>query len=337
METKITTEADGSVVVHVRREFRSMEDAQRYAATVQFGGDKVDKRKLRPRAFDEFCEYLPDSTCTLKRAQCNICVKLFGHISGVTESTFTLEWTVGQDHQHELKERENNEASRHLRARVATAEGVTTVKDLHEMYKKDPDKFATAVPPPPHKPIIAPYNKEAFELEYAVECGELLTKEIYNIAQEIGFAVIAMQEPVMDSEPLGYAGEPNLPVDLKTRAEKVLAKHGVTLANVRTISMGNVSKIETFLCGLPRSKAVDLALYIYQKLWYQGVRKAAKNKDYFPYVLSRFHQARAAHKEAIELVQEAFGDVQLRRRWHPCEETERILAATDKEEADSDE
>ena len=40
METKITNE-DGAFVVHVRREFSTMEDAQRYAATVQFGGEKV--------------------------------------------------------------------------------------------------------------------------------------------------------------------------------------------------------------------------------------------------------------------------------------------------------
>ena len=337
METKVTSEEDGSFVVQVRRTFRSMEEAQHYAATVQFGGEKVDKRKLRPRAFDEFCEYLPDSTRTLKRAQCKICVKLFGHMSGVTQSTFTLEWTVGQDHQHEVKERENNEASRHLRAKVVTAEGVMTVKDLHEMYKRDPEKFATAAPPPPHQPIIAAYNKEAFELENAIECGETLTKEVYNMAKEIGFAVIAMQEPVMDSEPLGYRGGPNLPVDLEKRAKTVLAKHGVTLSDVRTNSMRNVSMIETFLCGLPRSKAVDLALYIYQKLWYQGVHKAVKNMDYFQYVLSRFHQARAAHEEAMELVQEAFGDLRLRRRWYPCEETERILAATKEEAADSDE
>lgn len=335
METKITNE-DGAFVVHVRREFSTMEDAQRYAATVQFGGEKVDKRKMRPRAFDEFCEYLPDSTRTLKRAKCNICIKLHGHILGVTDSTFNLEWKVGDEHQTELKERENNEASRHLKAKVKTTDGVKTVKELHEMYKQDPDKFAVAAPPPPHQPIMIT-GDEAFDLETAIENGKELAGAVGRIAQATAYAVIAMQEPVADGAPSSYGP---LPINLEKHAKTVLAKHNVKLADVGyDIAKYNNAVIEQFLCELPRSEAVDLALHIYQKLWYKGVRKAAKNKDYFPYVLSRFQQARSAHEAAMKLVQTAFGEARFHPPWEPQPRsyTERILAELDKAAPESDE
>ena len=97
METTIV-EKDGEFVVQVRRTFKTMDEAQSFAANVHCS-EKVDRRKMRPRAFDEFCEYMPDSTSTHKRAKCKICVKLCGHIVGVTESTFNIEWVVGEAHQ----------------------------------------------------------------------------------------------------------------------------------------------------------------------------------------------------------------------------------------------
>jgi hypothetical protein len=332
METKITTE-DGCFVVHVRREFTSMEEAQRYAATVQFGGEKVDKRKLRPRAFDEFCEYLPDSTSTLKRAQCNICVKLHGHVSGVNESTFTLEWTVGQDHQNEVKERENNEASRHLRTKVKTVDGVMTVKDLHEMYRRDPDKFATAAAAPPHQPVMTSC-RSAYDLETAIDMGRYLAGEVNRIAFMTAYAVIAMQDPVPQIVPTLY-----WKVNVQKHAEMVLAKHGITLFDrSNPNSHYNCAEMEKFLCTLPRSEAVDIALHIFQKIWYLGVRKAAKNKDYLPHVLSRFKQACTAHEEAMKLVRLAFGRTAIYDPWFPSSRTEQILKILDMEkEEDSDE
>ena len=335
METKITNE-NGAFVVHVRREFSTMEDAQRFVATVHFGGEKVDKRKMRPRAFDEFCEYLPDSTRTLKRAKCNICIKLHGHIAGVTEATFNLEWKVGDEHQAELKERENNEASRHLKAKVKTADGLKTVKELHEMYRQDPEKFAAAAPPPPHQPVMTTWD-ETIDLETAIEQGEELARAVGHIAWATAYAVIAMQEPVADGEPSPYGP---LQINLEKHAKTVLAKHNVKLADVGYVSAKyNNSVIEQFLCELPRSEAVDLALHIYQKLWYQGVRKAVKNKGYFPYVLSRFKQARSAHEAVMNLVQTAFGEARFYPPWEPQPRsyTERILAVDAEDVCDSDE
>ena len=75
------------------------------------------------------------------QAPCNMCVKLFGHMSGVTEST---SWTVGEDH-HKVKGRSTRTreqrgeppAPSQIRAKVTTAEGVMTVKDLDEVHKRD--------------------------------------------------------------------------------------------------------------------------------------------------------------------------------------------------------
>ena len=110
METRIT-EGDGEFVVEARRTFATMGEAQSFVSTFHAGA-KVDRRKMRPRAFDKFCEYMPDSSTTHRRAKCNICLKLHGHIAGVTESTFTLEWMVSEAHQDEARDRENRDQNK---------------------------------------------------------------------------------------------------------------------------------------------------------------------------------------------------------------------------------
>ena len=51
METKIT-EGDGEFVVEARRTFATMGEAQSFVSTFHAGA-KVDRRKMRPRAFDK--------------------------------------------------------------------------------------------------------------------------------------------------------------------------------------------------------------------------------------------------------------------------------------------
>lgn len=209
------------------------------------------------------------------------------------------------------------------------------VKDLHEMYKRDPDKFAAAAPPPPHQPVMTSWSS-AFDLEESISEGQEVAKEVYWIAKATAFAVIAMQNPVPDGAPCYYGGGPT-PVEVEKHAKKVLAEHGVTLADPGyAIAKYNNAEMEKFLCGLQRTEAVDIALHIYQKLWYHGVKKAVKKKDYFPYVLSRFKQARAAHEEAMKLVKLAFGRAVINPLWRPRLHTESILATVDKEEEGSD-
>jgi hypothetical protein len=328
METTITEE-DGVFTVQVRRAFKTMDEAQSFAASVHC--EKVDRRKLRPRAFDEFCEYTPESTSTHKRAKCKICVKLHGHVAGVTESTFTLEWVVGETHQGDVRERENNEASRHLRTKVKTDEGFKRVDELHQMYKENPSKYAVAAPPPPHEPVMKSFD-EAFSLEENIEAGETLAHEVARLAKATAYAVIAMQDPVGDA-PVHGVGLYYHGVDLQKRAETVMSKDGVqVLSSEYTQSKYNLAKIEAYLCKLPRSEPVDLAIEVLQRWWYRGVKKATRNNEYLPRMLACFKAARSAHEEVMAAVRIAFAGL-VEAPWEPKDSTRLLLAMVEREES----
>ena len=322
METKIIEGADGEFVVHAQKTFKTMGEAQSFISTFH-GGEKVDRRKTRPRAFDEFCEYLPNSSSTYRRAKCNICVQLHGHIAGVTESTFHLEWTVSEAYQDESRERENNEASRHMRAKVKTGEGFKTVQELHQIYKADPAKYAVPAPPPPHEPVMASYD-DASTSEMNIEDGEDLAGEVARLAHATAYAVIAMQEPVSEAGCMS--------VDLEKCAKAVLAKNGVHLLSAGyESSKYNMSKMEEYLCKLPRSESVDLAIEVIQKQWYYGVKNVKKNMDYLPRVLACFKAARSAHQKVMAAADAAFAGARIHPPWQQKDHTSRILAALEDE------
>ena len=310
MQTNITEE-HGRFVVQVRREFTTMEEAQHFAASVQFGGEKVDRRKLRPRVFDEFCEYLPDSTLTHKRAKCKICFHLYGHIRGISESTFTLEWHLGADHQAEAKDRENNEASRHLKKKVIVdlpgEPGVAkTVAELHAIYKAEPAKYEAPAPPPPHQPMM-PNVSDIYDLEEAVEVGDMYAKQVKQLAIATAYVAIAMQEPVSEGK-----------VSLEAHAKAVMKKGGVELQGPEYVgSEYNANLIERFLCGLQRSDVVDAAVKVFQTYWLRGVNKAAKNRDYFAFAKGRFDMSRTLYNEIMEKARVAFAGAEVIGPWIP--------------------
>ena len=318
-----------SDVVRKNGTFKTAEDAQHYAASMQLGGAKVDRRKLRPRAFDEFCEYLPDSTRTRRRAVCKICAKLHGHIRGVTESTFTLEWVVSEEHQDEVKERENNEASRHLRKKVTTDAGLKKVEDLHAMYKEDPDKYAEAAPLPPHEPIMTS-REDAIELELEIEDAEIVARQVYNLAWCSALAVIAMQEPYVPAPQIAHGFDFSR-VRVKEHAITVLAKHGVELPYDED-GKWKLASVEKFLCTLPRDQPVDLALTILQNHYVSGVRKLSKNKDYVKRVINYFKRARAAYMAVMKHVRDAFVGARVEEPWEQTDRVTRTLAGDETDE-----
>ena len=169
---------------------------------------------------------------------------------------------------------------RHLKAKVKTADGVKTVKELHEMYKQDPEKFAAAAPPPPHQPVMITWE-EPIDSEDAIEHGEELARAVGHIARATAYAVIAMQEPVADGGP-SPSGRP-LPINLEKHAKTVLAKHNVKLADVDNMKAKyNHAAIEQFLCELPRSEAVDLALHRLPKALVPRRPEGGKEQGLFP-------------------------------------------------------
>ena len=302
METRVAQE-NGKFVVHSRREFDTVEDAQAFASTL-FG--KVDRRKIRPRKFEEFCEYTSDSTATRKRAVCKICLKLYGHIIGVTESTIHLEWSVGEPHQADNKERENNEASRHLKKNVMTSEGIKKVEDLHQMYKSDPEKYSDPAPPPPPQPLL-PTSQSTFHLELDIKDGKTYQNAVNFLVLHIGILVVSMQEPATGR------------IDIREHAAAILKRHGTDLfGTALSLHIQDMAIIESYLCQLEQSEARDLAVVSMQKHWIQGAQKTPKNEQFFLRVRDHYDAAHGIYNQVKTLARRHYKDAEVNGiRWEP--------------------
>ena len=168
---------------------------------------------------------------------------------------------------------------------------------------------------------------ETFTLEENIEAGEHLAGEVYRLAFAPAYAAIAMQEPLSDDGPSPMWG-----VDLKKRAEAVMKKEGVQLMSSEYVTAKyNIPHIEAYLCKLPRSEPVDLAIEVLQKWWYHGVKKTAKNSDYYLRMLAFFKSARSAHEQVMVAVRAAFAGTRVSQPWEESRYVTRLLASVEDE------
>ena len=251
------------------KEFDSMEQAQMFVQECgQIGRPKQDLRKVRPRLFDDFCEMLPEHTSSSeKRAQCKICVKLYGHVKGLTDSHIILKWKV--DKITDPKERENKAASRHLNQLINTGKGQTSVKDLHNEFHLDPGKYENPAPLPKHQPLLPTFDERYASdfLCYDIETGNQYARDIRNMAVGASRAVIALQV----DEPLSNG-------NIEDRANRIMRKHGVPEHTLNGEYIENT--LDHFICQLPRDPLVDMAIKIFHEYYILGILKKPKNAGY---------------------------------------------------------
>ena len=261
------------------KEFETMEQAQTFTQECgQIGRPKQDLRKIRYRAFEEFCEMLPEQTSTEKRAKCKICVKLYGHVKGLAESNIVVKWTVGKGHTSDIRDRENRAASRHLSQKVQTEEGLKYIKELHDQFYANPSKYEAPAPAPPHQPLLPTYQErhDADFLSFDISTGNQYAREIKKIAIAACLTIVAVSEPVGDT-------------DVKEHAIGIMRKSGVDESALTDEYID--SAIDHFVCTFPRGPMVDMAIKILHEYYIQGILKEPKNARYLQASKGYYQQA----------------------------------------------